>query len=189
MIPIHRDNGAIVAFGGRAMDAGQQPKYLNSPETPIYVEGQDALRPASEQAGDRKARITRSWSKAISTGRRPTRRGSPNVVASSGTALTPAQARLLRRFASKVVLSFDPDAAGRARRRDRPNCSWPKASRSMSPCCRRAMIPITSFGGTAAPRTRKTAQFAAVPGISARSGGRGPDFSRMTAGGSFWGGC
>jgi DNA primase len=39
MIPIHRDNGAIVAFGGRAMDAGQQPKYLNSPETPIYTKG------------------------------------------------------------------------------------------------------------------------------------------------------
>jgi len=39
IIPIHRDNGAIVAFGGRAMDGGQQPKYLNSPETPIYVKG------------------------------------------------------------------------------------------------------------------------------------------------------
>ena len=39
MIPIHRDNGAIIAFGGRAMEAGQQPKYLNSPETPIYVKG------------------------------------------------------------------------------------------------------------------------------------------------------
>ena len=39
MIPIHRDTGAIVAFGGRAMEEGQQPKYLNSPETPIYVKG------------------------------------------------------------------------------------------------------------------------------------------------------
>ena len=39
MIPISRDNGAIIAFGGRAMDAGQQPKYLNSPETAIYVKG------------------------------------------------------------------------------------------------------------------------------------------------------
>ncbi|MCA1649648.1 MAG: DNA primase, partial [Acidobacteria bacterium] len=39
MIPICRDNGAIVAFGGRAMDPGQQPKYLNSPETAIYVKG------------------------------------------------------------------------------------------------------------------------------------------------------
>ena len=39
MIPIYRENGAIVAFGGRAMEEGQQPKYLNSPETPIYVKG------------------------------------------------------------------------------------------------------------------------------------------------------
>ena len=39
MIPICRDNGAIIAFGGRAMESGQQPKYLNSPETPIYVKG------------------------------------------------------------------------------------------------------------------------------------------------------
>ncbi|HET7219468.1 MAG TPA: CHC2 zinc finger domain-containing protein, partial [Vicinamibacterales bacterium] len=39
MIPIARDNGTIIAFGGRAMDAGQQPKYLNSPETAIYVKG------------------------------------------------------------------------------------------------------------------------------------------------------
>src|SRR5258708_24634202 len=39
MIPICRDNGAIIAFGGRAMDAGHQPKYLNSPETAIYVTG------------------------------------------------------------------------------------------------------------------------------------------------------
>ena len=54
----------------------------------------------------------RSWSRAISISRRRTRPASRNVVASSGTALTPAQARLLKRFASKVVLSFDPDAAG-----------------------------------------------------------------------------
>ena len=39
MIPICRDTGSVIAFGGRAMDAGQQPKYLNSPETPIYVKG------------------------------------------------------------------------------------------------------------------------------------------------------
>ena len=39
MFPIARDNGAVIAFGGRAMDAGQVPKYLNSPETAIYVKG------------------------------------------------------------------------------------------------------------------------------------------------------
>ena len=111
MIPIHRDNGAIIAFGGRAMEAGQQPKYLNSPETPIYVKGKVLY---GLHLG--KAAITRlkhavmvegyfDWGQAYQA-------GITNVVASSGTALTPAQVRLLKRFANKVVLSFDPDAAG-----------------------------------------------------------------------------
>ena len=47
MIPICRDNGAIVAFGGRAMEEGQQPKYLNSPETADLRQGTDALRAAT----------------------------------------------------------------------------------------------------------------------------------------------
>ncbi len=112
MIPICRDNGAVIAFGGRAMEAGQVPKYLNSPETPIYLKGPDALRAPPEQGGDRQ-------SQARGPGRRlfRLRPGAPgrhpHVVASSGTALTPAQAQLLKRFASKVVLSFDPDAAGK----------------------------------------------------------------------------
>jgi DNA primase len=111
MIPICRDNGAIVAFGGRAMEAGQQPKYLNSPETPIYVKGR-TLYGLHQSKGPisrlKYAVIVEGyfdWAQAFQA-------GITNVVASSGTALTPAQARLLKRFASKVVLSFDPDAAG-----------------------------------------------------------------------------
>jgi len=111
MIPICRDNGAIVAFGGRAMQADQQPKYLNSPETSIYVKGRTLYG-----LNHAKASISRlkyavmvegyfDWAQAWQG-------GITNVVASSGTALTPAQARLLRRFAGKVVLSFDPDTAG-----------------------------------------------------------------------------
>ena len=111
MIPICRDNGAIVAFGGRAMQADQQPKYLNSPETSIYVKGRTLYG-----LNHGKASISRlkyavmvegyfDWAQAWQG-------GITNVVASSGTALTPAQARLLRRFAGKVVLSFDPDTAG-----------------------------------------------------------------------------
>jgi DNA primase len=111
MIPILRDNGAIIAFGGRAMDPGQQPKYLNSPETAIYVKGRTLYG-----LNWSKSAITRAkyavlvegyfdWAQAFQG-------GITNVVASSGTALTPVQAKLLRRFAGKVVLSFDPDAAG-----------------------------------------------------------------------------
>jgi DNA primase len=111
MIPIHRDNGAIVAFGGRAMDAGQQPKYLNSPETAIYVKGRTlyGLNLGKQAIARLKYAVLVEgyfdWAQAYQA-------GITNVVASSGTALTPAQARLLRRFAGKVILSFDPDAAG-----------------------------------------------------------------------------
>ncbi|HEX6463578.1 MAG TPA: DNA primase, partial [Vicinamibacterales bacterium] len=111
MIPIARENGAIVAFGGRAMEAGQEPKYLNSPETAIYVKGRTLFGlNFSKQA------ITRlkyavmiegyfDWAQAWQA-------GIQNVVAASGTALKPEQARLLKRFASKIVLNFDPDTAG-----------------------------------------------------------------------------
>lgn len=111
MIPIHRENGAIIAFGGRAMEPGQQPKYLNSPETPIYTKGKTlyGLHLSKSSISRTKHAVMVEgyfdWAQAYQG-------GITNVVASSGTALTPAQARLLKRFAAKVVLSFDPDAAG-----------------------------------------------------------------------------
>jgi DNA primase len=111
MIPICRDNGTIIAFGGRAMDAGQQPKYLNSPETPIYVKGRTlfGLHLAKQAIGRaRYAVLVEGYFDVAQA----VQAGVQNVVASSGTALTAAQARLLKRFATKVVLSFDPDSAG-----------------------------------------------------------------------------
>jgi DNA primase len=111
MIPICRDTGPIIAFGGRAMEAGQQPKYLNSPETPIYVKGRTLYGLNLSRTA-----ITRAKHAVMVEGyfdvAQALQAGITNVVASSGTALTPAQARLLKRFTSKVVLSFDPDAAG-----------------------------------------------------------------------------
>ena len=111
MIPICRDNGAIVAFGGRAMDAGQQPKYLNSPETPIYVKGRTLYGLHLS-----KGSVIRAKHAVMVEGyfdfAQAYQAGITNVVASSGTALTPVQAKLLKRFATKVVLNFDPDAAG-----------------------------------------------------------------------------
>jgi len=111
MIPIARDTGAIVAFGGRALEDGQVPKYLNSPETPIYVKGRTLYGLDVTKAAIRKHNycvlvegyfdLAQVWQAGIQP-----------VVASCGTALTNAQARVLKRFASKVVLSFDPDAAG-----------------------------------------------------------------------------
>lgn len=111
MIPIFRDNGAIIAFGGRAMEEGQQPKYLNSPETAIYIKGRTLYGLHLSKAAISRAKyavIVEGYFDVAQT----IHAGITNVVASSGTALTPVQARLLKRFTSKVVLSFDPDAAG-----------------------------------------------------------------------------
>jgi DNA primase len=112
MIPIARDNGAIIAFGGRAMEEGQQPKYLNSPETSIYVKGRTLYG-----LNLTKAAITQARHAVMVEGyfdvAQALQAGISNVIASSGTALTNSQARLLKRFTSKVVLSFDPDAAGK----------------------------------------------------------------------------
>jgi DNA primase len=111
MIPIARDSGSIVAFGGRAMRADQQPKYLNSPETSIYTKGRTLYglhvtkKDISRLGYAVMVEGYFDFAQLIQAGIAP-------VVASSGTALTPAQAQLLRRFTSKVILSFDPDAAG-----------------------------------------------------------------------------
>jgi DNA primase len=112
MFPIARDNGTIIAFGGRAMDEGQVPKYLNSPETAIYVKGRTLYGLHLSKAAIAKARHAVMVEGYFDVAQ-ALQGGIPNVVASSGTALTPAQAKLLKRFASKVVLSFDPDAAGK----------------------------------------------------------------------------
>jgi DNA primase len=111
MIPIRRDTGALVGFGGRAMDEGQVPKYLNSPETPIYSKGRTLYGLDVTKGAIRKHNycvlvegyfdVAQVWQAGVHP-----------VVASSGTALSVTQARLLKRFASKIVLSFDPDAAG-----------------------------------------------------------------------------
>jgi DNA primase len=111
MIPIARDTGAIIAFGGRAMEPGQQPKYLNSPETPIYVKGRTLYGLHLAKGAVSKARHAVMVEGYFDVAQ-AIQAGIPNVVASSGTALTPGQARLLKRFTTKVVLSFDPDAAG-----------------------------------------------------------------------------
>lgn len=111
LFPIHREGGSVVAFGGRAMQADQVPKYLNSPETPLYTKGKVLYGLHLSKHAIRKAGsvvmmegyfdVIQAWQAGVT-----------EVVASSGTALTQAQAQMLRRFASKVILSFDADGAG-----------------------------------------------------------------------------
>ena len=111
MIPISRDTGSVIGFGGRAIDADQQPKYLNSPETPIYSKsrtlyGLNLSKAAISQGGF--AVLVEGYFDFAQV----YQAGFQAVIASCGTALTPMQAQQLRRFTAKVVLSFDPDAAG-----------------------------------------------------------------------------
>jgi DNA primase len=114
MIPICRDTGSVIAFGGRQMDPDQGgPKYLNSPETAIYSKSRTLYGLNLSKAGIRTSGVAVmvegyfDFAQVHQSGAAP-------AVASCGTALTPQQVQLLRRFTSKVVLSFDPDAAGQS---------------------------------------------------------------------------
>ena len=112
MVPICRDTGSVIAFGGRQMDADQGgPKYLNSPETSIYSKSRTLYGLNLTKQEIRKAGFAVLVEGYFDFAQMFQSQAAP-VVASCGTALTPQQAALLRRFTSKVVLSFDPDAAG-----------------------------------------------------------------------------
>ncbi len=112
MVPIFRDTGSVVAFGGRQMDQDQGgPKYLNSPETPIYSKGRMLYGLNLTKGQIRKVGFAVLVEGYFDFAQVFQSEAAP-AVASCGTALTPQQAQLLRRFTSKVVLSFDPDAAG-----------------------------------------------------------------------------
>ena len=112
MIPICRDSGSVVAFGGRALETGQQPKYINSPESPLYTKSRTLYGLHLTKAAIRRLGYAVmvegyfDFAQIVQAGVQP-------AVASCGTAVTAQQARLLRRFASKVIVSFDPDTAGR----------------------------------------------------------------------------
>lgn len=111
MVPISRDSGSIVAFGGRALEPDQVPKYLNSPETPIYTKSRTLYGLNLSKSDLRKAGFAIvvegyfDFAQLFQAGGLP-------VVATCGTALTTQQAQMLRRFAPKVIINFDPDSAG-----------------------------------------------------------------------------
>lgn len=111
MIPICRDTGSIVAFGGRSMEPDQVPKYLNSPETPIYSKSRTLYGLNLSKAAIRKLGYAVMVEGYFDYAQVHQAQAAP-VVATCGTALTPAQVQLLRRFTTRVVLSFDPDSAG-----------------------------------------------------------------------------
>jgi DNA primase len=111
MIPIARDTGTVIAFGGRALDADQVPKYLNSPETPIYTKSRTLYGLNLTKGALRKGNFALIVEGYFDFAQVHQAGGFP-VVATCGTALTSQQAQILRRFAAKAVLCYDPDRAG-----------------------------------------------------------------------------
>lgn len=111
MFPIYDVSGQVVAFAGRVLDSGK-PKYINSPESPVYHKGRvlfglyqarQAMRKSDE------AILVEGYFDQLAL----YRAGFPQVVATCGTALTADHARLLKRYAKRVVLLFDQDEAGK----------------------------------------------------------------------------
>jgi DNA primase len=111
MIPIVRDTGTVVAFGGRALEADQVPKYLNSPETPIYSKSRTLYGLNLTKGHLRKGNFALIVEGYFDFAQVHQAGGFP-VVATCGTALTSQQAQMLRRFAAKAVLCYDPYRAG-----------------------------------------------------------------------------
>ena len=114
--PIANEQGKTIAFTARALDSADVdakagPKYMNSPETPLYTKGQVLFNLDKAKAAMREldfALLVEGQMDCISV----YMAGVKNVLATSGTAFTEMQVRLLSRFTKRVVVNFDPDAAG-----------------------------------------------------------------------------
>jgi len=112
LVPLRLPSGKVVGFGGRAL-GDETPKYLNSPETPVYRKGKfvfglDRARAAFKHKAE--AVLVEGYFDVIALAQA----GVNEVVATSGTALTLDQCRLLKRYVGRVLLVFDGDAAGQA---------------------------------------------------------------------------
>jgi len=111
MFPIRNENGDVIAFSGRILDPAGKPKYLNSPETPLFSKskvlfGFDRARGAISKAGE--AIVCEGQIDMIMV----YEAGFKNVVAGQGTAFTELHAKLLKRVCNEVVLCYDSDNAG-----------------------------------------------------------------------------
>ena len=113
LFPIFDANGDAVGFGARVMPGGEGPKYLNTPETALYQKSKllYALNWSKARiVNDDRAIVCEGYTDVIGFARA----GLPAAVATCGTALTEEHVRLLRRYAHRLVLAFDADAAGQA---------------------------------------------------------------------------
>jgi len=116
MFPITDPRGNIIAFSGRALEKDQMPKYVNTKETAVYKKGETVfgLNLARDEIKKQGSVIIMEGEFDVISAHRE---GIGNVVAVKGTALTPEQIELLRRFSEKLVFCFDTDPAGTAAQR------------------------------------------------------------------------
>ncbi len=126
MFPIRSVQGDVIGFGGRVLDRGE-PKYLNSPETPVFSKGRELYglfegRAAIRQRGH--ALVVEGYMDVVALAQS----GFGNAVATLGTACTADHIQKLFRFTESVVFSFDGDAAGRRAARRALEASLPHAS-------------------------------------------------------------
>ena len=113
MFPIEGVSGKVIAFGGRILEGSgrEGPKYINSPETPVYHKGENLYGLSWAKNVIRReevALVVEGYMDVVSLAAA----GIEHVVAPLGTALTPEQAKLLSRYCTRVLLLFDSDAAG-----------------------------------------------------------------------------
>jgi DNA primase len=112
MFPILALTGEVIGFGGRVIDGGE-PKYLNSPETAAFSKGENLYAVGSAKDAIRRegyAILVEGYMDVIALHQA----GVTHAVATLGTGFTAGHVRLLKRFTDRVVVNFDPDAAGRA---------------------------------------------------------------------------
>lgn len=113
MFPIHSDSGRLIGYGGRQLQAGRAPKYMNSPETPIYRKNSLLFNLHRARTAIRQqdmAVLVEGYMDVVGVWKA----GIRNAVATCGTALTSRQIALMRRHCSTVVVNFDSDTAGQA---------------------------------------------------------------------------
>jgi len=111
MFPIHNESGKVIGFGGRALDPEDNPKYSNSPTTPIYEKSRvlyNLHRAKEPIRKEDRSILVEGYMDAVGV----TAAGFGAVVASCGTSLTQQQVQVLKRQSPNIVVNFDPDAAG-----------------------------------------------------------------------------
>ncbi len=126
MFPIRNVKGRVIGFGGRVLDGGE-PKYLNSPETPLFNKGSELYGLFEARLAIRDARyvlVVEGYMDVVALAQL----GFPNAVATLGTACTPIHVQKLLRQTDTVIFSFDGDAAGRRAARRAMDACLPHAA-------------------------------------------------------------